>query len=410
TADTSEEVGRWHSLLANAPRRTTDSPVKSNRKSQAIRKVVKHDGPTKLMSTNGRQSSSWKSSNYIHQFGFELAKEVLGVESVDRVARDALVFLQRNNTSFAHYTASWRHESCRYPWSLPGGDGNGSLQALFVDISFDFTFFPVSFSSLSCHMIKAADLGPEQDGWSNGAVESESVAVAVAVRFGALGNADGGGFTYLKGTRPLTASDLDEHCRSVDLVLEEMTECNTMARLISEGIMSTSRWLISCSSATAVHCCTSKEEDGQAKETANWAWTIKLHYDQLKAQGYIPLSAANNEGEHVGQEVLMTLLQARPKCSFVSVPTEAAKSTLSKINPELIKLLPNPPIKSPEMTSLEEAKKTHAHDLATETEESTSIKESSKKVVTKKSSSRQETSVYATQVRRGKKKAKFTWS
>ena len=367
------------------------------------------------MSTDRRRSSSWLSSCYIHQFGFELAKEVLGVDAVERCARAALAFLQRNSTDFAHCTASWRHESCRYPWTLSGGDGDGSLQALFVDVSFDFTFFPVPAGDRapSCHVIKVndlnGDLGPEQDGGSKDLAESESVAVAVAVRFGACGKAGGEGFIYLKGTRPLTASDLSEHCRGVDLVLEEMTECNTIARLMREGIKSTSRWLISCS--TDGHPCTSKEDDDQGKETANRAWTIKVHYDQLEAQGSIPLSTAASEGEHVGHQVLMALLQSRPNCSFVFVETEAATSMLKKINPALIEFLSNPQRNSLGMPSLVEAKKTHARDFATETEERTSVKESSSnKVVTKKSSARQETAVYATKVRRGKKKAKFTWS
>ena len=378
-------------------------------------------GPTETapMSTNGRQSSSWQSSGYIHQFGFELAKEVIGVESVERCARDAFVFLQRNSTvHHLHHSASWRHESCRYPWSL-AGDGNGSdgsLQALFVDISFDFTFFPVSFTAgnraPSCHVINLKGIfGPEEDGRSNVSVESESVAVAVAVRFGALGKSDGG-FTYWKGTRPFAASDLDEHCRSIDLILEEMTECNTIAKLMSEGIKSTSRWLISCSSTTAELPCNSKEEDEEdketTKETTNTTLTIKVHYDQLEAQGHIPLSADENEGEPVGHELLMTLLQTQPKCSFVSVPTEVAKLTLMKTNPGLIAVLSNPPEKVLRIPSLEEAKKTRVQDLAIETDERTS--ESSKKVVAKKSSSRQETAVYATKVKRGKKKAKFTWS
>ena len=224
----------------------------------------------------------------MHQFGYHLAKKILGESQVNSFIRRAYENeLQNPKQNQLHaYRANWR-SNARYPWDLPtcsssisngmaagAGDINSeeniNTQALFVDITFDFLIFPTEIVSegrtYCCHVLKKeAFWGEDVTTFQGKNMEDEanSIAMSVAIRIGALialpssqcnddiesssGNKrdlhgdfkpgdNGYQYYYQRGNNALTVADLDLHCNRIDIIRESM-DSEDVARIVGGSFL-----------------------------------------------------------------------------------------------------------------------------------------------------------------------------
>lgn len=222
-------------------------------------------------------------------------------------------------------------------------------------------------------------------------VEADSCAVAVAVRIGALvgipstsytTNADngcdgvgGGGaksmstcqYKYQRGNKALTVSDLVDHCRSIDIVLEEMDPAD-VAHIIGDAFMegcNGSSWQVMAkhvdSRATA-RSDSPKSTDKSIISMSEWAtnelqWHMKLHYGSLQADGCLPLSSNGDDTPVyvIDRCILdMILLQSnhgRDGNVYTPVPISDALMVWKSIDPSIVSAVEKPVGPSPRKLS-----------------------------------------------------------
>ncbi len=352
-----------------------------------------------MISTPPKQSSNdltRAKARFIHAFGYHLAKIMLGErqtnECILKVCRQ-----QRSDPSgsaaFHCFRANWR-SNARFPWNIPEpnekkptglGDSQLDPEALFVDITFDFIVFPVDIADEgrmdSCYVLEKDWKECNNRNQEGGAMtdEANSVAMYVAVRIGALVaipttshitdasvscNVESGGVTsinryqykYQRGDNALTASDLDEHCRCIDIVLEDMGPAD-VARIIGDAFLegcSGSSWQVMAKRdySRAVARCNSSNltDNGVASmyTTNGLKWHMKLHHGSLQADGFLPLSSNGGDTsvESIGRCMLdMIILQSNHGNAgdvYSSVPITEAIVIWKSIDPSIVRALEQP--------------------------------------------------------------------
>ncbi|KAL9186235.1 hypothetical protein ACHAXT_005473 [Thalassiosira profunda] len=325
-------------------------------------------------------------AGYIHGFGYHLAKKLLGSSSVEEIVRQSyeLQLQEPRGEPFHCFRANWR-SGVRHPWQLPklcnGDAGKGEEilpETLFVDVTFDFVLFPFETvtegRTKSCHVLKMEDI---YEGDANLKGEANSIALAVAVRIGALmalpasldnANAmeskEGYEYFYLRGDNALAVSDVDEHCQGIDIVLEEMSSA-AVAGLVGDAFLEggATPWQVmgkveSSAPAAATDLTTVDSGlTGHAKPEATWK--LKLHHKALEADGLLPLSSNSGfaSAESVGEGMLDTvLLQSNADgkgggSTCIAVPTAEARKLWQTIDPALMKAVEQPVAPSPQKMS-----------------------------------------------------------
>jgi len=395
----------------------------------ALSRWLRNDIINNIMATTPTKQSSKINDidGRIHTLGYHLAKKLLGErqtnECIIRLAYEQQQHYaakddhhhqsgdgESTTSNFPCFRANWR-SNVRFPWHLTptttdrldddivdssaptnthlddhdGNDGNNTnkkscrscAEALFVDVTFDFIFYPREVvdesRTESCYILQYTDLkhGLPSDVDRQNALD-DYFALSVAVRIGAMvatrsSNAgktttkesiiDGYEYNYIRGTNVLTMSDLDEHCKSIDIVLEEMDPCD-VARIVGDA------FLEGCSSSSSSSCSDSfwqvmtTKQDSSTSLTAEerrcesfeelvskcivsneskQQWYLKLHHKSLQADGLLPLSS-NGEIISIGQNMLdMILLQSNHGGVYTSIPTNEALLLWKVVDPSIVK-------------------------------------------------------------------------
>jgi len=302
----------------------------------------------------------------------------------------------------------------RFPWQLPERSSDGTqccdgvgreeleiaVETLFIDITFDFILFPAEIATQThgrtecCHILKMEDFSGKDTEWEE-VEECDSIAMAVAIRIGALvaivpsggeermgnndnkgGRRDGYQYYYHRGNNALTVSDLDEHCRGIDIILEEMRAVD-VARIIGDAFSEGDQnkcsgcharggkpWHVmgklenvSHSAATGTSNLKTIDSIGKDEQaTKHFSWNLKVHHPALEADGLLPLS--NNgcvNGDPIDRNMLdMILLQSNASLGgevCISVPKTQAIELWKEIDPTLVRALEKPVELSPRKMS-----------------------------------------------------------
>ncbi|KAL3817089.1 hypothetical protein ACHAXA_009920 [Cyclostephanos tholiformis] len=344
-------------------------------------------------------------SRFVHAFGYHLARKLLGERQTNECILGAYYQRQGDDAAtgsadgaFRCLRANWR-SNARFPWNIPdssareskGGsvDSNLDVETLFVDITFDFIVFPVEIidggMTDSYYLLKKDDIRQDFDngGLKGGdiSVDADSIAVSVAVRIGALVavpatsnitnaanscNAGSGDamsihtyqYKYQRGSKALTAYDLLEHCRSIDIVLEEMDPAD-VARIIGDAFVegcSKCSWQVMAkrdSYRPAARCDSTELTDKAIADMSEWAmndlqWHMKLHHGSLEADGFLPLSSngCNTSVNLIDRCMLdMILLQSNHGIvgnDYTSVPLLEALAVWKSVDPSIVSAVEKP--------------------------------------------------------------------
>jgi len=359
--------------------------------------------------------------HFIHTFGYHLANKMLGAKQVSDCIRQAYKLQQRDlaENPCQCFRANWT-SSVRFPWQLPkcADDGQIKPEILFIDLTFDFIFFPMDIviegRTDSCHVLKVEEFWGDQRG--NGIIgEAESIAVSVAVRIGALvaipshqcidasngvytgknerGRDDGYQYFYQRGDKhALTVSDLDDHCRCIDIVLEEMDAAD-VARIVGDAFLNSSIGNLgqlaakenghSIASGTSSNLTTIDNLGIIGRSEKHLNWHIKVDHVSLQAFGFLPLSYSEDGlGEPIGRSMLdMTLLQSNVNScggACLSIPKMEALVLWRTIDPTIIGALEKPVEPSPQKLRPCVDITATANLAAQEEEEKTKSKESTR--------------------------------
>lgn len=345
-------------------------------------------------------------ASFIHAFGYHLAKKMLG----ERQTNECILKAYRQHlddpsgsAAFHCLRANWR-SNARFPWNLPepsamestgSDDANFDPEALFVDITFDFIVFPEEIvdegRTDSCHVLRKEDLLQEcnQIGKQGETMtdEADSIATSVAIRIGALValpttpqitdasiscNVESGRaqskdrryqYTYQRGDNALTVMDLDEHCRCIDIVLEEMDPAD-VARIIGDAFLEGCRgsfWKVMAKNDNSRACnastSTVKGITSMSELTTNdLHWHLKLHHGSLQADGCLPLSSNGGDTSvEIGRCMLdMILLQSNRGGVgdvYTSVPITEALVIWKSVDPSIVRAVEQPVEPSPRKLS-----------------------------------------------------------
>ncbi|KAL7553029.1 hypothetical protein ACHAWF_016276 [Thalassiosira exigua] len=334
-----------------------------------------------MMSPANRASNASPSSmSFIHAFGYHFAKKMLGDSQVNECIQQARQLLEQDqvDTTFHCFRANWR-SNARFPWQLPniringsGDQGRGSeetLETLFVDITFDFMIFPIDAEKGGTHCYHVLR---EEDQGANAVMEEvDSISIAVAINIGALvaipsshvDKGDGYRYCYLRD-KTLTVSDLEEHCRGIDIVLEEM-EPAAVAHIIGDAfgggcIGKGSKPLqVMVQNGTADNSSelSTIEHSASAATTNQTKWYLRLHHKSLDLDGLLPLSKTSlDAAESIGACMLDGLLlqssnDSSGRANFTAVPTAVACMFWKYIDPFLVKMVEKPVEPSPKKMS-----------------------------------------------------------
>lgn len=330
-----------------------------------------------------------------------------------------------DNALFQAFRTNWR-SNVRLPWHLPVSGGTGGVikgdddftdestnilvQSLFIDITFDFLICPTKFmvdenGSMmhSCHVLEKKDVREEADYSLNDEANSSSIVIYVAIRLGALlaiptspindrvavstinisdndgrnnirrscensMKDDGYRYYYHRGNTALTMTDLNEHCKSIDIVLEDMDPVD-VARIFgdafTEGCRTEDSWeimskkhLVADDDTGTIMCADSSNPTFGAddrltpkseieREYDHLNFIMKLHHGVLQADGVLPLSRSVSNGgadncpvQSIHRSMLdMILLQS--KCSrcdgvCVAVPRTEALASWRTVDPRIV--------------------------------------------------------------------------
>lgn len=351
-----------------------------------------------MATTPTKQSA--KSSNddgRIHTLGYHLAKKLLGERQINECIRLAYEQQQHaakdnhqsgdgaSTSNFPCFRANWR-SNVRFPWHLTPTTANqldddivdsSCAEALFVDVTFDFIFYPREVvdesRTKSCYILQHTDLHSDN--------LDDYFALSVAVRLGAMvayssSNAaqtttkesvvdDGYEYNYIRGTNVLTMSDFDEHCKSIDIVLEEM-DPGDVARIVGdaflEGCSSDSFWQVMATQQdNAFSSLTAEERQCESPEElvsncivsneSKQQWYLQLHHKSLQADGLLPISS-NGESMFIERSMLdMILLQTNHDGVYTSIPTNEALLLWNVVDSSVVKATEKPVEPSPQKLS-----------------------------------------------------------
>lgn len=302
---------------------------------------------------------------------------------------------QQNQTHT--FRANWRGPSTKFPWMLAAQsqtnnniwnvDGKVTPESLFVDVTFDFVVFPYEVMEEGrtsfCHVVKSDEW--EQDDYDNNRDKKESprlgsaeerrfVSLSVAIRLGTLiaipDNKESKKkylYYYQRGN-PVTGPDVYEHCRSIDIVPEEM-DATQIADIIAKALSNDDvRIVIELNdenSTAAASICTSsslsQSLDATNDDTTKkkWQWKLELHHQELEGKGALPLKTYDhtdvfpkayddqNWGTPVAHSVLDTFLLNNQGKQCVSIPATEAKLVWDQFDATLLESLKEPVKPSP---------------------------------------------------------------
>lgn len=272
----------------------------------------------------------------------------------------------------------------RHPWQLPpprGGEATGggrsrAPETLFVDLTFDFLLFPADAEmaeTRGCHVLSAKDVGGGQDKSVEeelGRGSADSVAVVVAVRVGALvaaassQRADDGSVCeekarreaggdaddeyqcrYLRGDQVLTFSGLEEHCRCIDIVMEEMEPAD-VAALVGDALLEgcgpgeMNPWQVVTRPGNGSAVLTIEDGLVAGKTQKHSAWSVKVHHKALTADGFLPLSTDGVRERSIERDTIdAMLLQSNDRRDggiCVPVPPSESFRLWRRIDPDLV--------------------------------------------------------------------------
>jgi hypothetical protein len=384
-------------------------------------------GGINMATTPTKQSSKINNDDgRIHTFGYHLAKKLLGERQINGCIRLAYEQQQQHaaedpkdnpstTTNFPCFRANWR-SNVRFPWHLPSmttanpqtnsnldnhdGDntksccGSCAAEALFVDVTFDLIFYPREVVDESrtkaCYVLQYTDLFGLSEDTDRQTALDDYFALSIAVRIGAMvatsssssssSNAiarttskesigDGYEYYYIRGTNNvLTMSDLDEHCKSIQIILEEM-DIGDVARIVGdaflEGCSSESFWqVMTTTQQDNAYFSLTADEERQCESSEDLVskcivsneskqqWYLKLHHKgELQADGLLPVSS-NCEIMPIGQSMLdMILLQSNYGGVYTSVPINEALLLWKIIDPSIVKATEKPVEPSPRKLS-----------------------------------------------------------
>ena len=398
----------------------------SNSASSVMICAASHRSNDTMISPPPKQSSEGPTraeARFIHAFGYHLAKKMLGERQTNECILKAACQQHQHREdpsggsdadAFRCFRANWRSNT-RFPWHLPAPSGGermeptiGSeeyskldpLEALFVDVTFDFIVFPVEIAdegrANSCYVLEKEAFWQEcTTGDHRGGAttcKANSVAMCVAIRIGALvaipttshvtdasigcNNAGSGGgksmdgyqYKYQRGNNALTASDLNEHCISIDIVLEDMDPAD-VARIVGdaflEGCAGGSSWQVMSkhdNSRAVVRCNSSNSNDNRIASmpgctTHDLQLYLKLHHGSLQADGFLPLSSDGGDTsvESIGRCMLdMILMQSNRGIAgdvYTSVPVTEALLVWKSTDPSIVRAVEQPVEPSPRKLS-----------------------------------------------------------
>ncbi len=289
--------------------------------------TIKMESASPLISTD---------ANYIHKFGFEFSKKLLGTQTINDAVRQHCDrihnghFKKLPDFPCEGFRANWR-SGVHYPWELSSPsranqsptDGLGgdsivvSPATLFVDVTFDFLLFPYNLSGetegMQCHVYQLERSQNIHDNNSLGRNKGKDTAtfgIAVAIRIGALlatftGNEHGNEqfrYHYLQGN-PLSAVDVHEHCRAVDvdpnftdasqvadliaksLLREERCKLTTDCGIIDEKTDVDSFWQVRAVQEDSVQNPVSNFTYSKDDSKKTWRWEVKLYHNTLNMAG-----------------------------------------------------------------------------------------------------------------------------
>jgi hypothetical protein len=370
-----------------------------------------------MATTPTKQSSKINNDDgRIHTFGYHLAKKLLGERLMNGCIRLAYEQQQQHyaakdsastTTNFPCFRANWR-SNVRFPWHLPSmmttnsqtatsnldnHDGSCAAEALFVDVTFDLIFYPREVvdegRTKACYILQYTDLsGLSEDITDRQNALDDYFALSIAVRIGAMvatssssssssssviarttpkeSIGDGYEYNYIRGTNVLTMSDLDEHCKSIQIILEEM-DLGDVARIVGdaylEGCSSESFWQVMTTQQDNAHVSITAEErrcESSEDLVSNFIvsneskqqWYLKLHHKgELQADGLLPVSS-NCDSMPIGRSMLdMILLQSNHGGVYTSIPTNEALLLWKIVDPSIVKATEKPVEPSPRKLS-----------------------------------------------------------
>lgn len=400
--------------------------------------------------TAAAPSSSFETTRFVHKFGYHLAKQLLGASTVNNCIKkgaESLSSLQKVNGSqsnqYQSFRANWRGPSTKFPWELVAPESNHSWNveggtitpdSLFLDVTFDFLVFPYEVTeegrTAFCHVVKSEEWDEE---YRQGKLyNNEFISLSVAIRIGALiaipsnnnNNVDKDMISspsidnvyqyYYQRGNPLCGTDIYEHCRSVDIVPEEMDAtqiadiianafCNDNARILVE--------LSDTGTATNASFSQSHVSTIEDKKPRQWCWKLELNHKELEGKGTLPLKTYDhnqdafskayddkNWGTPVDYSILDSFLlnnQQGQRC--VALPATEAKLVWDQFDPTLLESLKEPVKPSPRrvLDSKPAAINPYAKKPSPPTAEETKSNANTKPKIRKASPIKRETAIFA---------------
>ena len=344
-------------------------------------------------------SSSFETTRFVHKFGYHFAKQLLGASTVNKCIKkgaESLSSLQKVNGSqsnqYQSFRANWRGPSTKFPWELLApesnhcwnvGEGTISPDSLFLDVTFGFLVFPYEVTeegrTAFCHVVKSEEWDEE---YRQGKDNNEFISLSVAIRIGALiaipsnnnnvekddiiisSSIDNVYQYYYQRGNPLCGTDIYEHCRSVDIVPEEM-DATQIADIIANAFCNdNARILVELSdTGTTTNASFSQSHVSTIEEakTRQWCWKLELNHKELEGKGTLPLKAYDhnqdafskayndkNWGTPIDYSILDAFLlnnQQGQRC--VALPATEAKLVWDQFDPTLLESLKEPVKPSP---------------------------------------------------------------
>jgi hypothetical protein len=283
--------------------------------------------------------------------------------------------------------------------NLDDHDGSCVAEALFVDVTFDLIFYPREVVDESrtkaCYVLQYTDLFGLSEDTDRQTALDDYFALSVAARIGAMvatssssSNAiarttskesigDGYEYKYIRGTNVLTMSDLDEHCKSIQIILEEM-DLGDVACIVGdaflEGCNGESFWQVMTTQQDNAYVSITVEERRCGESSENLVskcivsneskkqqWYLKLHHKgELQTDGLLPVSS-NGETMPIGRSMLdMILLQSNHGGGvYTSIPTNEALLLWNIVDPSIVKATEKPVEPSPRKLSPARSSSSH---------------------------------------------------
>eukprot|EP00986_Skeletonema_menzelii_P001775 scaffold488_cov142-Skeletonema_menzelii.AAC.14 len=347
---------------------------------------------TSLQSTPTKPTApTFETTRFIHEFGYHLAKRLLGPSIVNNCLKEADDSLQtidgRQKNQTHTFRANWRGPATKFPWMLDqtqrhdssfNMDGKMEPESLFIDVTFDFLVFPCEVTEEGrtsfCHVVKSDEWGQDA------VVEERFLSLSVAIRLGALiavphnkerisyGNDDMYRYYYQRGN-PLSGPNVYKHCRGIDIVPEEM-DASQIADIIAKALSNDDGRIVielndENASAAAASSSSFTSPLSQTLVTNNdapkkkWYWKLELQHQELEGRETLPLKTYDhthvfskayddqNLGTPIDHSVLDTFLLNNQGQKCTSIPASVANLVWDQFDPTLLESLKEPVKPSP---------------------------------------------------------------